>query len=398
MKISRRRFTDYLLLSLFIASSGIPYFAAAPVYVFQAIVLLTIFILRMKSFDHIAISFFTGLLTLSFLQCIVFDFFPAITIFGLLARVLAAYLIIKLLSENFIKYYIRIMYIIALISWIFFFPILVIPSIGTALLNLAQLFNWMDPTTLYKTILIYNLSHLTSFRNSGPFWEPGAFAGYLTLAFVFSYTIKPKLFNKQNGVLLLTLLSTQSTTAFIALFIFLCFANYKYINNIFIKIFAVAIIGISGYYAFTSLDFLGEKIFAQLKIAQTSSIQTNDNSQRFLNIIRDFKDLEGHEILGRGANAETRYSFGPITQIRTVGWSDVLVKFGIPFFLLMMYMMYKSIDRFTHYQLQHKSHLYNIGIFITILITLMSEVYFNFPMYWSLLFLIFTYKLPRRIT
>lgn len=396
MTINKRHFVDYTILTLFVASSGVPYLTTTPVYIVQFILLLAVFIYRKCSVDMMSILFFVTLLGITVFQTLVFNLFPLMTIIGLFTRIMAAYLIVKILADNFIGYYVKLLYVIAIISLLFYIPISVLPSSGTVLLQLVPLFHWLNPASQHETILLYNFAHTESFRNSGPFWEPGAFAGYLTLAFVFSYTIKQKLFSKQNSVLLLTLLSTQSTTAFVALFIFLLVTNYEYIHNIFIKIFAMIIIGVLGYYAFTSLDFLGEKIFQQMETAQTVGIQGSDDTQRFLNIMRDMEDLENHELLGRGVNPETRFSFGPKDQIRTVGLTDVMVKFGIPFFLLMLYMMYKSIDRFIYYQLQHKSRLYNIGIFITILITLMSEVYFNYPMYWSLLFLSVIYKYPRR--
>ena len=301
MTINKRRLIDYTMLLLFIASSGFPYFTTPAVYITELTLLILIFLSRRKSFDPYAIAFFLLLAVLTLLQTAVFDFFAPITTLGLFARVLSAYFIVKILDIRFTEYYVKTLYILSILSFAVYIPTLIIPSIGTALLNLTPLFQWLNPDSKSQNILIYTLSHLSSLRNSGPFWEPGAFAGYLIIAFIFSYTKTPKLFNKQNLVLLITILSTLSTTAFLALFVFLFFANYVHMKNIFIKIVAVSLIIFGSYQAFFSLDFLGKKITEQIERAQTSSIETDQNSQRFLNILRDMKDLQDHETVGRGS-------------------------------------------------------------------------------------------------
>lgn len=396
MTINKRRFVDYSILLLFIATSGFPYFSSPFFYILEFSILLYLFIFRRKKIELAAIVFFTILLIIFIAQTLIFNFFAPITVFGFFVRVLNAYLIIKILDIRFTEMYSKTLYYLSLISMIVYIPTALSPSMWPLFRSLIPLFNWINPLDTHESIMVYTLMHLESFRNSGPFWEPGAFAGYLTIAFIFSYISNPSLKSKQNIVLLLTILSTQSSTAFVALFIFLFFVNYVYIKNIFLKLLIILIIILSGYWAFFNLDFLGKKITSQLEMAQRSSIETNENTQRFLNVLRDIKDLEGHELVGRGVNPETRYSFGPKDQIRTVGISDIIVKFGIPFAILMLYMLIKSFDYYIRFHQHTQNRLLNAGVILTILVTLMSEVYFNFPMYWSLLFLIFAYKSPRR--
>jgi hypothetical protein len=102
-------------------------------------------------------------------------------------------------------------------------------------------------------------------------------------------------------------------------------------------------------------------------------------------------DFKGHETVGRGSNPKTRYSYNPDEQIRTVGLTDILVRMGLPFTLLMLVLLYYSLSQFLRTNNQY-SVMSLMGLFSAVLGTLMSEVYFNFPFYWCLLLLHFASK------
>lgn len=397
MKLSKRNFIDYFLLFFTIAVSGIPFFSTSILYLPLFIILLLVFLIRKNKIDtkFLVILFFVGIIT--GLQTYIFDFFSFQTSLGVFLRIINGYLIIKLLKKKFISYYINILYFLAIISLIIYFPTLIIPSLGYLLSSLSPILNFLNFADYeHSTIVIYNLHHLASLRNSGPFWEPGAFAGYLMPAYMFNFLTYEKDKKQISFILLLAILTTLSTTAYLALFVFLFFAYYEKFKNIFIKIFAVIIILIGAYYSFISFDFLGEKIEYQLSFIDQDPYLENTNTQRFLNILRDVEDFKGHEIVGRGSNPITRYSYELEDQIRTVGLTDILVRMGTPFFILMMYMLYHSICSIVRYYNENVK-LYCIGVFLSVLILLMSEVYFNFPLYWSLLFLQLIYKKPNRL-
>ncbi len=399
MTIHKRTLIDYTLLVIFIAISGIPYISYPNLLIPIFLIFIVIFTLRKKMYDKKFLIFFYLLILITLIQTYFFTYFPIQTIVGLLLRVLIAYLIVILLDDKFIPYYINTMYIFSIISLVVYIPITIYPPLRDILLNnvvpLFDIFNFSS--SVHKTMLFYNFYHSESFRNSGPIWEPGAFAGYLLLAFIFNYYTNHEGQRKKGIVLLVTIFTTLSTTAYLALFIFLFFIYYKKFKNILLKIMAVFIILFSGSYIFLNVGFLGAKIESQLLRAKNVDPYLEDtNTQRFLNILRDVKDFEGHEIFGRGTNPYTRYSYDPENQIRTVGLTDILVKFGIPFFLLMMFLLYRSIQLFLI-----NCNQYNIvntlGIYFSILMLLMSEVYFNYPLFWSLLFLPFIYP-QKRVT
>ena len=84
----------------------------------------------------------------------------------------------------------------------------------------------------------------------------------------------------------------------------------------------------------------------------------------------------------------TRYSQKHLEQIRTVGNTDIIVKFGLPFFILILYFLYKSASSI----IPNYDRTSTYAVLLAILTTLMSEVYFNYPIYWCLLFLFLIYK------
>jgi len=394
MIINKTVFIDYLILILFLAASGTPYLSDPKINVLLFLSMSLIFFLRKKSLNRSFLLFFITLFSITLLQALKFDFISIITTIGLFTMIANAYMIVKILENNFIAYYINILYYMAIISFVFFFPFFLFPSLGNFFLHsIVPIFSIFNIShSVHETILVYNLSHVHIFRNSGPFWEPGAFAGYLVIAFMLNFIKDTSIKSKKNIVFLIAIGTTFSTTAFLSLFIFFFFAYFEKIKNILLKVGAITIIIAVGIYAYTTLDFLGKKIESQWQMAQTKGIKGSDDSQRFLNILRDIDSLKGHEFVGRGGNLQTRFDLGGDGSfiIPTVGLTDVIAKYGIPFFILILFFMYKSVCSYIN-GVKDKNQFYCFGMIAAILTTLISEVYFGYSMYWSLLFLQFAY-------
>jgi hypothetical protein len=394
MEISKRNFIDYFLLLFFIILSGIPFFRTSILYIPLFLILLLVFIFRKRKFDSMFILLLSFLFFITTLQTFKFNYFSFQNSLGVFLPVINGYLIVKILKKKFILYYINVFYIIAIISLIIYLPTLFSPAIGQTLLKLAPFFDIINISeNELPTILIYNLKHIENLRNTGPFWEPGLYGGYLIIAFIFNSFQSSRKQKKISIVLFVTILTTLSTTTYLALFTFLIFFYYRKIINPIFKIFLVFSLLFSGYITFTSFDFLGTKIESQLDAAIDVDPYLDDtNTQRFLNILRDVEDFKGHEIIGRGSNPITRYSYELENQIRTVGLTDLLVRIGAPLFIFIMILLYRSICSMINFYKKNEILLFCIGVFLTILITLMSEIYFQFQLYWSLIFLHFVYK------
>lgn len=398
MTIKKKVLLDYSVMVLFIASSGFPYFNSPIVKIFLFILLLSFFILRKKVLNLSFLFFILLLFTITLLQVLKFQFLPIVTVIGLLIMVINAYLIVKNLENKFIYYYINILYYFAIISLVIYFSMILVPPIKILYAHITPIFHIFNfAHSANESIIIYNFGYHPErihFRNSGPFWEPGAFAGYLIVAYIFNFFKVPKIKDKKNMVLLITIVTTLSTTAYLALFIFFSFVYFKKIKNFTLKIGAIITIIVIGIFAYNTFDFLGEKINKQLEYAQKKGIENSSNSQRFLSILRDINFLKEHELIGRGGHNITRYDIGPGGDfvISTVGLTDIIVRYGIPMFFIILYFLYTSICTYLQ-NINEKNQLYCLGILITILFTLFSEVYFTYSMYWSLVFLKFAYSL-----
>ena len=390
------KISDYLLLLATIAVSGVPFFTTSFLYMPLFAILMFVFLLRSKTFD---ISFLVIILLLTIITAIqsyVFNFFSLQTSVGVFLRVLTAYLLIKILSDKFIPYFIQTLYVMAIISLPFYLLVSFSPAVVDVLNTVSDSIQFLNISQQnLPTVIVYNLFRVHEIRNTGPFWEPGAFAGYLILAFMFNEYIASQKQNKVRIVLLISILTTFSTTGYLALSVFLAFYFFVKVKSPLTKLIILILIPASSYLAYSNLDFIGKKIEAQIERATSGAdpYRKDLNTQRFLNVLRDVVDFNGHETVGRGSNPKTRYSYNPDQQIRTVGLTDILVRMGLPFTLLMLVLLYYSLSQFLRANNQY-SVTSALGLFSAILVTLMSEVYFNFPIYWCLLFLHFAYKEP----
>lgn len=281
----------------------------------------------------------------------------------------------------------------------FFIPILLIPGFNDMLLNNFVWYANVEGNIQdrFNILGLYTIVPGHDFRSSGPFWEMGAFAGYLILALIISYLKKPELNNKTNIVLMLAILTTQSSTGYIAFLIFLAFIFNREVKDIALKgILTVSMLFI-GYFAYTNLDFLGEKIEKQLAEAK-ALIHTENlegaSTDRFANMLKDWRDFQGHELIGRGFNKRTRFTTmyaqeKDITDIRTVGSTDILVRLGLPLFLVMIFLMYQSFSKFSKHYWSNGDYM-GISIVFIVMLLLTSETYFEYPLFWIIMMLQYT--------
>ena len=358
---------------------------------------IILFLYRKIKFDMSFIYFIIGITIVFILQTFKFDFFPAFTYAGFYIRILIAYFILKSVVD-FSDKFIKVMYYISLISFIFFIPIVLIPGFGDFLISNFTVYSRLDAGVMarYNILGLFTIVPGHDFRNAGPFWEMGAFAGYLILAMVLGYLKKPELNNKINIVLVIAVLTTQSSTAYITLLVFLTFIFNREIKNIVLKsILALSMLFV-GYFAYTNLDFLGEKIekqFEETKALVNSPNLEGASTDRFPSMLKDWRDFEGHEIIGRGLHDRTRftslYDTEDVQDIRTVGSTDTIVRLGLPIFIWMLFLMYKSFSTFSRHYWNNGDYM-GISIIFIIMLLLTSETYFGYPLFWITMMLQYT--------
>jgi len=401
MKIHKNQLIDYSLVLLLIVISGIHIPYPTMFYIFTFVYSFYIFIIRKKKTDKLFLIIMSLFIFIFSIQTFIFSFVSMITIFGFFIRVLIAYFVIKAVDYRFMKIYIKLMFYLAFVSLLFYVVTGLSTSIADFLTSNFAIYKWgygyMELKSKTSILGLYTYAPDDKwYRNIGPYGEAGMFAGHLLLAYMLNF-FSDNNDKKRNGIILLiAIFTTLSTTVLLAVSVFLFFVYYQNIKNSLLRVLIVLCFVIGGPYAYFNLDFIGPKIESQISRAmEVDPFLEDTNTQRFLNILRDVEDFKGHEVFGRGLNPYTRYSYDPENQIRTVGLTDILVKFGTPLFILIMYFIYHSIRLYL--LSQKKYNFFNcFGIFFSILVLLMSEPYFNYPLFWSLLFLQFIYKVRKR--
>lgn len=399
MMLNKKNLIDYYMIISLIFISGNLLFINKTLLFLTFFLSFLLFYVRKAKLNRSFIYFLILIFIIILLQAIKFNFFPIETTIGIFMRILIAYFILKSIGMTFVDKFIKTMYYISLSSLIVYLSILIIPGLEQFLINNLSFYSYTDigQTTRINILGIYTIipDSVKSFKaNSGAFWEPGAYGGYLIIALIFSLIKNNKLRDRKNYIFIITILTTQSTTSYIALAALLFIMYSQQIKNILFKIIIIITILSSSYYAYNYFDFLGEKIKNQLYMA--TLVNTNNladaDTQRFINILKDWNDFQGHEVIGRGSHSETRYSsVNKSNEIRTVGSTDMILRFGLPFFILILYLIYTSFTIYFKY-LNKINNILSLGMVIVILILLMSETYFLYPLFWILILLQYQYK------
>lgn len=307
---------------------------------------------------------------------------------GFLIKLSIALLAVRIIPD-FQRRCIRIMVILSSISLILFIPSILNVNL-TELLSAFKL-----PLSGYYHIGLYNLrtEEDGTLRNSGMFWEPGAFAGYLILALLFlmsnisAYTYADK--RKYSFILVTTLLSTQSTSGYLALVIMLTFVMLKFniIKNKSLKILIIPFILLTFaavfYVAFDKFSFLGEKISDQ--ILEVLQGEDTGRINRFGNFLYDWEWISERPIFGWSATPVTRQSFDSevldLIAVQGNGLTGFVVKFGLFGFFSFLWFFSKA----TRYVSKSAAvQWFGVGL---ICLLLNGEQFLSYPLFLSLMFL-----------
>ena len=303
--------------------------------------------------------------------------FPGIVNF--VFKILFGSFIIIALDFRFKYYYLRVMYHLAIISLIFF----------SLQIVFGITFSLIDVGKVGKSILFY-FSHSRAFdRNCGAFWEPGAFGCYLLivpLLFINNLPLLYRRYRKECIVLFIALLTTQSTTAYLAfaalIFLYLAFQMRSWMKYVYI-VLAIAV----SVYVYSGVDFLEEKIKSQNESAISANGQFN--STRIGTFLFDMYYFEKHPIIGNGLHSRTRYAdhqylvklwFDGELAKGGNAFSDYLAKMGIAFYAAFFYFFYK-----TNQGVKRRNLLSFLVVFIMLLF---GEPLFSYPIALSLPFVI----------
>lgn len=187
--------------------------------------------------------------------------------FHFFLKIVIGVVLVYLLKNKFVDYYCEIIYVFSLISLpLFVYNCLggIVPFISVDSTNLDD-GNVFRVSSLIYTQL-YNLSaNEISLRNCGPFWEPGAFQGFVNLAIclnLLTYKEEDSKWRFRMVIYVVTVLTTFSTGGYILLIVnviyYILRTNRISFEN---KFWLLLIVFVGSLCSFILIDFLGEKIY-----------------------------------------------------------------------------------------------------------------------------------------
>ena len=378
----RQRIIDDVLMLLMLCISGNPAFVSfEPIGKIASGLMLVILIiatqlkLKVRVLKQSAI--WIGMLSVIFAAQYIL--LGEITVFGSLnfiVKMLCAILFASLLGDRLPDTLMRVMTWVCIVSLVFY------------AINLTgvRFTSPMDLKIKSECLIVYTQTWedplvKEPFRNSGMFWEPGAFAGYIIvtlLMFVDRLEVLWKKYLPGFIVLSVTLLTTFSTTGYITFFLLVLFYTIKWGINNNKRIIAYAVVAatiVAGVVAFNELDFLGEKIQRQYRSTENLK-ETDVSNNRFGSIVFDLPYIMSHPVFGNGLALSTRLRFHlGVYEIEDLddfgnGFTGCIASMGLLFMLA--YLIAIGMNRSLDAKL--------LFIFIIILL-LQGEYFLNYPFF-----------------
>lgn len=387
---------SYFLVLLVVLLSGVPFFSGNDTYLALSFLLaLAIYFKNIGRFTPYFMTYNYVIVFLLILQALAYQYFSAVSSIGLLIRFAFPFFVVMLVGKRFIPIFVNIIYAFTLISFVLYLLSLVFPEFKYYMMyQIAPYFEVERAVDLYRVapnIIVYTMNHRPFdpfLRNSGPFWEPGGFATFLIVALMLNIVQTRKLRDKRSIVFSIAVLTTFSTTGYIAL-MFTYIFYFRYISKkMLLTPFIVLSFLLISTFAITQLDFIANKIENRW-VTTISSLNNLEKTRRnrFISAAVDLEDIKAHPLIGLGRTEKTRYQrdIDYIYRHRNNGVTDFTVKFGLIFTFLYFFTLFKSFKGICrNFQINEK--FARSMLFIIFLLGL-SQILFLSSVFISLVFL-----------
>jgi hypothetical protein len=328
------------------------------------------------------------------IQSVHFMMFPVITMLGLICRFFVAYCLVVLVPD-FAATYIKVMLGVAILAMFFYFANLAGSAAGidvagaTKPLALPVATNEGSWTFLLHS---YSVNPTDATRNAGMFWEPGALAGYVSLALVF-LCLSRSVYTKRGFlvrflILATCILTTESTMGYIAFVVVMLLAGMSGARHSSRSKFVPILVSLCalGLFAFLGLsqDFIIPKI--QNSIMQSTMRTDAWQADRLGSILFDLDYISARPLTGWGISDVTRLAMdqdlegGALTG-RGNGMSDYAAKFGIPALLMWLFLVFNTFLR-----LSRGARLLAALGTLVVFVMLNDECFLNYPLFLTFFF------------
>jgi len=351
-----------------------------------------IFIKRRERLDKFFVYFSIAYFTMYAIHIIKFGYID-LREFREYLKILYGYMFIKLVYKDFFKYYVDIVYKLALIS----LPLYAIQLLDYDLMRsiigiLDHNISFLDYRgDWYENLFFFTLNDNGMYRNSGFAWEPKGFGTFLTLAFLFNLFLNRfNFFDKKNIIFLIAMITTLSTATY-SVFLLTVLSFYLYNKKVSYKTIASIVILPIIFMVFTQVDFMEKKIIEEYKTTDKYVDYQYDRKYagktrslgRFGSFILDYYDTKKEPLIGYGlySDERTMYSVNGVKLIRVSGLSDWMAKFGFVGLALMILFYFLSFKKISK-QFKFKGYFF---IPISIIATSFASAILLTPMYLSLM-------------
>jgi len=343
----------------------------------------------------IAISIKVGEIHPSFFLHYIFKFF-------------VVYTVIKALKSNLFKIYEYLLYYLAIVG-LFMWAVQFLLGGDTLFYYINKIpgmASFSCVTGNGATAIIYSVQpainaivNISIPRNCGYTQEPGSFAVYLCLAIFINLfiTSSDKNSRKRFWVLVITLVSTQSTTGYV---IFMVITVFYILSKNLSKILLVFPFAIVALIYVSTLPFMSNKIVDLLTetntldqlIIRSFGAEETFTPQRFTSFVITFRDFQANPILGLGPDNEKSWLLKIGARISPIsGMGTLLAQFGLVGFFFFIIFSLRSSFFFAKY------FNYNGKFLLFFIIILISISYFIFLLPMIMSFWLFQLFAPQEV-
>lgn len=376
---------DYFIMLFALYASGNPAVVSVDgivpklVYIFFLCAILMLYKPKLNWQERNTVKSWVIFFSVLFIvQYFVLGYVTVLGCINTIIKFVSAILLAFVLKERFKSTYFRVISDIAIIS----IPLYFLNVIGIHFPAIVK------ANQLGESIIIFNQMPENFFgqiRNAGCFWEPGVFSGYILLTFLLFFNDVDVLWKRHRIrvlLLIIALITTQSTTGFITLLIMsVVWTLIRYRKRQSVRIIALFLIVPIAYYSITRVSFLGNKIVSEYTAA--SEMEQGDVVySRFGSIVFDWHYIQKHPIIGNGLSAETRYadhkSYFNVDELDGFGngFSGIIGDLGILFLLFFFIELYKN-----------KTTKNPLALILFTILLLQGEGFLKYPIFMSIPFI-----------
>jgi hypothetical protein len=272
-----------------------------------------------------------------------------------------------------------------------------VPDLLPIMVSTAESFSipiFGELSTDYKhntNIILFNFHgyEFDPMRNSGPFWEPGAYAIFLSLSLTFMLMAGISIFSWHGLIQITALFTTFSTSGYITLFLILVFWIARSLGRlsdsirIFLRFTIVPILLFSIYQLVVNVDFLVPKIQEDILLADETT------SSRFGSALADIELIADNPVIGYGRNMQAQYGtdiFDKAVMHRNNGLTRLIATWGIIgyIYLIFVFVGFRKLAL----ALNPSKPLSPVLPFLVLLISGFSQTIFQYPFFMGLVFLV----------